>query len=504
VSVRAIGHPVIWMGRLISALDRRLNRPTLEFSQRRAFGVLALTALVVAAGLSGDILQAAFGTLLAGAMASSLLAQRSLYEHVARVAAALEAGGVEAGREAVSHIVGRDPQTLDEAGVARAAIESLAENFSDGVVAPAFWIGIGGLPGGAIYKAVNTADSMIGHRSEKYLAYGWASARLDDLLNLPASRLSALLIVGAARILGLDWQEAWRAVRRDAPRHRSPNAGWPEAAMAGALGLALAGPRSYGGVVVEDGFMGDGRREADAADIRAALRLFRMADTLGVALVALLWLMGEREQPVQVQMRGDMGCQRIQRRFDTGLVVERRRPRGEAGEPGRTLGIRGEESVHIGAEDPAIPGDRALGGTIGEMREGACAVRSLGQADMHLVAGEIGAIRGGAGCRFQPLLAGSARSSRRAVPAPGRSRGGPFQALRIGELAPEHLVAAAKPEHRAAAPHMGGDIHVEAGRAQAARSAMVALEPGMITRSASPGNGLSRAARGSTSTRARR
>lgn len=288
--LRAIGHPVIWMGRLISALDRRLNRPALEFSERRAFGVLALVVLVVAAGLAGDVLQVVLGVVLTGVVASSLLAQRSLYEHVARVASALETGGLEAGREAVSHIVGRDPQSLDEAGVSRAAIESLAENFSDGVVAPAFWIGVGGLPGGAIYKAVNTADSMIGHRSEKYLAYGWASARLDDLLNLPASRLSALLIVAAASLLGLDWRGAWRAVRRDARHHRSPNAGWPEAAMAGALGLALAGPRAYGGVVVEDGFMGDGRREADAADIRAALRLFRTADTLGVALVALLWL----------------------------------------------------------------------------------------------------------------------------------------------------------------------------------------------------------------------
>lgn len=290
--LRAIGHPVIWMGRLISALDARLNRPALEFSERRVFGVFALAVLVVAAGLAGDVLQAVLGVVLTGVVASSLLAQRSLYEHVARVAEALETGGLEAGREAVSHIVGRDPQSLDEAGVARAAIESLAENFSDGVVAPAFWIGVGGLPGGAIYKAVNTADSMIGHRSEKYLAYGWASARLDDLLNLPASRLSAILIVGAARFLGLDWRGAWRAVRRDAPHHRSPNAGWPEAAMAGALGLALAGPRAYGGVVVEDGFMGDGRRDAGAADIRAALRLFRMADTLGVVLVALLWLIG--------------------------------------------------------------------------------------------------------------------------------------------------------------------------------------------------------------------
>lgn len=290
--VRRVGHPVIWMGRIISGLERKLNLREWEFELRRAAGVLALVILVAAAWLTATILQGVFGLLLAGILASSLLAQRSLYEHVERVATALETGGLEAGREAVSHIVGRDPQSLDEAGVARAAIESLAENFSDGVVAPAFWLGVGGLAGGAIYKAVNTADSMIGHRSERYLAYGWASARLDDLINLPASRLSAWLITGAARLLGLDWRGARLAVRRDAHHHRSPNAGWPEAAMAGALGLALAGPRSYGGEVVEDRFMGDGRREATPADIRAALRLFRTADTLGVALVALLWLIG--------------------------------------------------------------------------------------------------------------------------------------------------------------------------------------------------------------------
>ncbi|MBS7813693.1 adenosylcobinamide-phosphate synthase CbiB [Roseococcus pinisoli] len=287
--VRAIGHPVIWIGRLISFLETRLNRPALGFAQRRMLGVLALVLLVAVTGLAGVALQAALGVVVAAVLASSLLAQRSLHQHVARVAEALETGGLEAGRETVSHIVGRDPQGLDEAGVARAAIESLAENFSDGVVAPAFWIGAGGLAGGAVYKAVNTADSMIGHRSERYRAYGWAAARLDDLLNLPASRLSALLIIAAAGLQGLDWRGAWRAVRRDAPRHRSPNAGWPEAAMAGALGLALGGPRSYAGVAVDDGYMGDGRREAGAADIRAALRLFRFADALGIGLALLLW-----------------------------------------------------------------------------------------------------------------------------------------------------------------------------------------------------------------------
>ena len=182
-------------------------------------------------------------------VASTLIAQRSLHDHVARVAAALEQNGLAAGREAVSHIVGRDPDALDEAGVARAAIESLAENFSDGVVAPVFWLMVGGLAGGAAYKAINTADSMIGHRTPRHEAFGFAAARLDDLVNLPASRLSALLIVAAAAVTaGASATDAWRAVLRDASRHRSPNAGYPEAAMAGALGLALAGPRVYGGV----------------------------------------------------------------------------------------------------------------------------------------------------------------------------------------------------------------------------------------------------------------
>jgi adenosylcobinamide-phosphate synthase len=205
------------------------------------------------------------------------------------VAAALERDGLVGGREAVSHIVGRDPQALDEAGVARAAIESLAENFSDGVVAPVCWLAVGGLAGGAAYKAINTADSMFGHRTPRYEAFGWAAARLDDLVNLPASRLSAFLIMSAAAVTaGASATGAWRAVLRDAHRHRSPNAGYPEAAMAGALGLALAGPRVYGGGRVEDAVMGSGRREATAADIRAALTLYQRADAMLIGAVALL------------------------------------------------------------------------------------------------------------------------------------------------------------------------------------------------------------------------
>jgi adenosylcobinamide-phosphate synthase len=205
------------------------------------------------------------------------------------VAAALEQDGLAAGRAAVAQIVGRDPQALDEAGVARAAIESLAENFSDGVVAPVFWLALAGLPGGAAYKAINTADSMIGHRTPRHEAFGFASARLDDLVNLPASRLSALLVAVAAGPAGRT-ADAWRAVMRDARHHRSPNAGYPEAAFAGALDLALAGPRVYGGVEVEDAVMGNGRRAATAADIRDALALYRRADALLIALVGILML----------------------------------------------------------------------------------------------------------------------------------------------------------------------------------------------------------------------
>ncbi|SEL49359.1 adenosylcobinamide-phosphate synthase [Bosea lupini] len=290
-----IGHPVTWIGALIGALDRSLNRESMSFAMRRLAGVAALLILLgvtLAASLALVALcrlAEPLALLPLALLASSLLAQRSLHEHVARVAQGLEQGGLTGGRKAVAMIVGRDPESLDEAGVARAAIESLSENFSDGIVAPAFWLGLGGLPGGALYKAINTADSMIGHRSPRHLAFGWAAARLDDLVNLPASRLTALLLIAAA---ALDRQAeagaAWRAVRRDARRHRSPNAGWPEAAMAGALGLRLAGPRVYGAVRVEDGWMGDGRAEATAADIRRALALYRRSCLLlwGLAAVA--------------------------------------------------------------------------------------------------------------------------------------------------------------------------------------------------------------------------
>jgi adenosylcobinamide-phosphate synthase len=287
---REIGHPVTWIGALISALEARLNRggPL----RRRLAGAATLVAVLAAAWLPALMLQdllggSRLGFLVLAVLAASLPAQRSLYTHVKAVAEALEAEGLQAGRSAVARIVGRDPQALDLAGVARAAIESLAENFSDGIVAPLFWTALLGLPGGVAYKAANTADSMIGHRNARYEDFGWAAARFDDLVNLPASRLAALWIALAS---GLDGA-VWRAVRRDARRHRSPNAGWPEAAMAGALGLKLAGPRVYGGVIVEDAYMGDGRREAGAADIRAALRLYLRACAIQFAALAAVALL---------------------------------------------------------------------------------------------------------------------------------------------------------------------------------------------------------------------
>lgn len=298
--VKTVGHPVMWIGWLIALLDRQLNREASTPEARRAMGMAALLITCVASGLAGWAVMwllgpTIFGLLATAIVASSLIAQKSLEEHVLAVAEALDRDGVDAGRKAVSLIVGRDPEALDESGIARAAIESLSENFSDGVVAPAFWLGLFGLPGAAIYKAVNTADSMIGHRTERHGQFGWVAARFDDLINLPASRLTAMLIVAAAAITrGADAKAAWRAIRRDAPLHRSPNAGWPEAAMAGALGVALAGPRAYGGRIVDDAVMGlGGAIEANAADIGRAVQLYRTADLLLIALFGafalLIW-----------------------------------------------------------------------------------------------------------------------------------------------------------------------------------------------------------------------
>jgi adenosylcobinamide-phosphate synthase len=297
---RRFGHPVMWMGAFIDRQEKRLNVLSLPEARRRLNGILALSRLLLVSVLIALFLQGLAAWFLPGwlavavlaLLASALIAQRSLYEQVAAVADALGSHGLEAGREAVAKIVGRDPQALDEAGVARAAIESLAENFSDGVVAPCLYGALLGLPGMAAYKAINTADSMIGHLTPRHAAFGWAAAKLDDLINLPASRLAALWLVLAALLVGdADAKAALAAVRKDARRHRSPNAGWPEAAMAGALGLRLAGPRSYHGVVTEDVWMGEGRSDAGVDDIRRALRLYKTAFAIEIVALGLLALL---------------------------------------------------------------------------------------------------------------------------------------------------------------------------------------------------------------------
>ncbi|KXG85510.1 adenosylcobinamide-phosphate synthase CbiB [Agrobacterium bohemicum] len=294
---KRIGHPVTWIGSLIALLDRKWNRGSDSFLRRKGTGVAALVILLGSTVLSASVLQSAllwlpFGILAVAVLGASLPAQKSLEQHVEAVAMALEREGIEGGRKAVSMIVGRDPDNLDEAAVCRAAIESLAENFSDGVVAPAVWLGLLGLAGGAGYKAINTADSMIGHRSARHEAFGWASARLDDLVNLPASRLTGLLFVLAAFFVnGASPRAGFRSIFQDAHHHRSPNAGWPEAALAGALGFALAGPRSYGGQMIEARFMGEGgRRDLTSVDIRQALTLARIADAMLIAFFGALAL----------------------------------------------------------------------------------------------------------------------------------------------------------------------------------------------------------------------
>ncbi|MEO3429873.1 adenosylcobinamide-phosphate synthase CbiB [Pelagibius sp. CAU 1746] len=292
---RLLPHPVVLLGRLIAVLDRALNRQSLPRGRRLLLGGLCTGLVVGIAGGLGALLHHVlaglpYGWIVEGLLASSLLAFRGLYDAVRRVARGL-AESLEAGRDAVAHIVGRDPASLDAAGVGRAAAESAAENFSDGFVAPVFWFLLLGMPGLLAYKAVNTLDSMIGHRNARYEAFGKAAARLDDAVNFLPARLAGLLIVLAAVLLpAASASGAWRALRRDAPRHRSPNAGWQEAALAGALGLALAGPRQYGGQMVEDRWMGDGRREVTAEDLSRVLDLYLAAGGLLFAAVMAMLL----------------------------------------------------------------------------------------------------------------------------------------------------------------------------------------------------------------------
>jgi len=289
---RRIRHPVVWIGALIAALERRLNRPA--FSHRARYALGALTSLLTlaatgsaAVALTRLIPETFWGAALEMLIASSLLASRSLYAHVAAIAAPLEAGNLALAREKVSLIVGRDPARLDAPAITRAALESLAENASDGVIAPLFWGAIFGLPGIAVYKAVNTLDSMIGHRTGRYAAFGGFAARLDDAANFIPARLTGLLIAAPA------WRRgALSVMLRDAPRHRSPNAGWPEAALAGALGVRLSGPRVYGTQVSDEPWLNAPAPDPRPDQIGAALSGFVHAVSLAGLLLAgigILW-----------------------------------------------------------------------------------------------------------------------------------------------------------------------------------------------------------------------
>ena len=294
---RRIGHPVALIGALIGVLDRGFNREDRSQRQRKTAGIASTAAMVALSAVAGVLIQTTvqhlpMGNLAVALIASIFIAQRSLYEHVARVRLAFVEGGLADARKAVAMIVGRDPEQLGEAGVCRAAIESCAENFSDGVVAPVFWLALLGLPGLIAYKAINTADSMIGHRSERYQSFGWAAARLDDLVNLVPARLSALLLASVAPIAGGTISASLRVVKRDAAKHRSPNAGWPESAMAGALGVALAGPRRYATHMVEDPFLNaEATSQLVPDDIGRALDLYTAAcvvEAAGYAALALV------------------------------------------------------------------------------------------------------------------------------------------------------------------------------------------------------------------------
>lgn len=292
---RRLPHPVALFGRAIGVFDRVFNGAASSDRMRRFTGAAGIVALLAASAGLGLALHGLFlrlgwaGVFVEAVVVAVFLAQKSLYDHVRAVAEGLRAGGLDGGRRAVAMIVGRDPATLDEPAICRAAIESLAENFSDGVVAPALWYVVFGLPGLFAYKMLNTADSMIGHKNPRYIDFGRAAAGLDDVANWPAARLSILfLALGAWGRRGRPAaRDALDAALRDSGLHRSPNSGWPEAAMAGALGIGLAGPRIYGGVLVDEPMMNAaGRAAVTVADMETALSVFSGACTALAVVVA--------------------------------------------------------------------------------------------------------------------------------------------------------------------------------------------------------------------------
>lgn len=292
---RIVPHPAVIMGKLVGLADQFFNRPGINGGVKKLLGLAAILGLLLFWGgigmwLSAWLASFPYGWVLLGLLMSTLVAQKSLYQHVRDVAVALEYDGLSEGRTAVAAIVGRDTGQLDEHGVSRAALESLAENYADGVVAPVFWAALFGLPGLLAYKALNTADSMIGHQNKTYADFGWAAARLDDMANWLPARLAGLLIAVAAMAhRNGAFSDGFNTLWRDARHHRSPNAGYPEAAMAGALDLRLSGPRIYDGTETTDAWIGDGRPDASPQDIRAGLRIFINACILLIVALAGWW-----------------------------------------------------------------------------------------------------------------------------------------------------------------------------------------------------------------------
>ncbi|MCB1422305.1 MAG: cobalamin biosynthesis protein [Nitratireductor sp.] len=292
-------HPVVLFGRAIGWLDNNFNLESDDDGARYRKGAVGISALIITSVLAGLLLHGFFrplgiiGMALEGFIVFALIAQKSLIDHVAAVADGLTNGGITGGRAAVAKIVGRDPETLDRSGVSRAAIESLAENYSDGVVAPAFWYAVFGLPGLIAYKMINTADSMIGYRNERYEHFGKVAAQIDDLANWLPARLTAGIVALAALIrrgVNSARKSIFTAVS-DAGLHRSPNAGWPEAAVAGACNFALGGPRIYAsGPVAQAYINASGKRDLDAGDIRAAISLINAACLVLAGLILLWWL----------------------------------------------------------------------------------------------------------------------------------------------------------------------------------------------------------------------
>lgn len=274
-----VPHPAVVMGRLIGWCDAKFNAG----ANRRLMGSLTIVELCIAAAVLGWAVQWLPGQILDIVILAILLAQKSLVQHVQAVGDALRLS-LGDGRRAVAMIVGRDTRDMDEPGVARSAIESAAENLSDGVIAPIFWFAVAGLPGLLVYKITNTADSMIGYRTQRHEEFGWAAARLDDLLNLIPARLTAILIWAVTTRPG------WGGILHDAPQHRSPNAGWPEAAMAHGLNIALSGPRSYDGQITDDPFANpDGAHDLGPGDVDRAVRTLWRCWAVALASAVILW-----------------------------------------------------------------------------------------------------------------------------------------------------------------------------------------------------------------------